>query len=169
MVVDFLLCRAELGVLSGEIGLEEDLRFGAGLGGGRIQPFEQVERVDRMNGRERGGRLSGLVRLQMTDEVPSRPGQSRRGRDLPLRFLDLVFAEIPLTGLPCRADVVGIERLGDGNQGDIRRTATGAPGGIVDARSDRREVLRDRLDGGNSVWSTAGWIRTVDRYCVVTS
>src|SRR5688500_3335295 len=83
----------------------------------------------------------------MPDQVPSRPGQPRRGRDLLLRFLDLVFAEVPLTGIPCRANAVGVERLGDGNQGDIRRTATGAPGGIVDARSDLCEVLGDRLDG----------------------
>jgi hypothetical protein len=40
---EVLFSRPVLGFLAGEVGLNEDLRFGAGLGGGRIQPFEELE------------------------------------------------------------------------------------------------------------------------------
>src|SRR5690349_15924830 len=98
-----------------------------------------------MDDREGTGGLAGLVGLEVPDEMPPGAGQPRCLPDLALRLLDFVLAEIPLPGLPRRAHTIGIEGLGDGDQGDLRRVAAGAPGGGVDARPDLCEVRGDRL------------------------
>ena len=97
---------------------------------------------------ERRRGLPGLVGLQVADEVPSGAGQFGGRGDLLLRLLHLVLAEVPLTGAPRRADVIGAEGLGDGDQGDGRRVAAGPPGSRVDPRPDLGEVVRDGLFGG---------------------
>ena len=62
-----------------------------------------------------------------------RSGRSAVSADLPLGFLDLVFAEVELTGGGGRANVVGGECLGDGDEADRGRVASGPAGGARDA------------------------------------
>ena len=83
--------------------------------------------------------------------MPPRARSVRRRRDLLLGFLDLVLAEVPLAGVPCRADASAPNVFETATRVIVRRTATGAPGGIGDARSDLGEVLGDRLDSRQQV------------------
>src|SRR5688500_10826433 len=101
-----------------------------------------------MNDRERGRGFTGLVGLEMTDEVPAGAGQVGGRGDLLLRLLDLVLAELALAGAPGGADVLSVEGLGDRDECDCRRIAAGPPGRRVDPRPDLREVLCDGLIGG---------------------
>ena len=74
-MVDVLFGRPMLGVLAGEVGLKEDLRFGAGLGGGRVEPLQQIQESIEWMTANGARRLAGLVGLQMADQVPSGAGR----------------------------------------------------------------------------------------------
>jgi hypothetical protein len=70
----------------------------------------------------------------------------RRSPHLLQGFLDLVFAEIDLSGRCRRADVIRVERLGDRDKRDAVRIARDATCCARDARSDGAEIFSN--DGG---------------------
>ena len=116
--------------------------------------------------------LAGLVGLQMPDEVPSGAGKIGGRGDLLFRLLHLVLAEVPLSRLPRRADVVGAEGLRHGDQGDSRRVAAGPSGCCLDPRPDLGEVVSDGLFGGQRQEGPSTIrraLRIVDVKLVVTS
>ena len=57
-------------------------------------------------------------------------------RDFLQGFLDLVFAEIALSGGPGGADAVGVESLGNGYEEDVRRVPADPARGLVDPGPD---------------------------------
>ena len=67
----------------------------------------------------------------MADEVPAERQVGGVG-DLAFGFLNLVFAEIDLTGGGGGADVIGGKCLGDGDQTDGGGVASGPAGGARD-------------------------------------
>ena len=79
--------------------------------------------------------LFRLVRLQVADQVPANR-QVRRLVHLLERFLDLVFAEIDLTGVGGGAHELGGECFGNGDEADGGGVAPGPAGRPRDARAD---------------------------------
>ena len=70
-------------------------------------------------------------------------GDIGRLADLLQGFLDLVLAEIALARRAGGADVIGAERLRDGDERDLVRVTAGAAGGRVDPCPDDLEIVRD--------------------------
>src|SRR5688572_12359029 len=122
------------------------------------------------DGKRRGG-LPDLVGLEMPDEVPAGAGEAGCRRDLPLSFLDLVLAEVAVSRLPRRAHSIGVERLGNGHQGDVCGAAAGPPRSGPDAGVYGREVCRDLVVvqqvGGWSVRRSRTGQRIVRRYFLI--
>ena len=116
--------------------------------------------------------LANLVGLQMPDEVPAGAGEIGGRGDLLFRLLHLVLAEVPLSRLPRRADMIGAERLRYGDQGDGRRVAAGPSGCCLDPRPDLGVVVSDGLFGGQRQEGPSTIrraLRIVDVKLVVTS
>jgi hypothetical protein len=91
--------------------------------------------VDGVHDVETRRRLLCFVRLQVANEVP--PQRKLRGAvDLRQRLLDLVFAEVDLTGGCRRADRVGRKCFGDSDEADGCGIAARPAGGPRDARAD---------------------------------
>jgi hypothetical protein len=80
----------------------------------------------------------------MTHEMPPE-GKPGRLADLPERFLDLVLAEIDLAGICGGANDICAEGLGDGDEADLRRVASGAAGGVRDAFADLPQPCAERV------------------------
>src|SRR5262249_39039418 len=96
-----------------------------------IHPLEQKSAVDGVNDVKLGRGLPGLVRLQMSDEVPSER-QVRQILTFLLSFLELVFAEVDLAIPGDRANGVRSVRFRDGDEVDLRKVASGPGGGARD-------------------------------------
>ncbi len=112
------------------------------LAGGVVEPLQQLDRVDRLDARERCGGLLRLVRLEVADEMPPCRDIGRVG-DLLQAFLHLVLAELPLPGRPRLAHAVGAERLRDGDQRDLGCRPSRAAGRLGDPLPDFGEVAGD--------------------------
>ncbi len=116
------------------------LRHLLGDGLGDLRP------VDGVDGIEQRHRLPGLVGLQRPDQVQLDVGVAlAQGRPLGLGLLHAVLAEQAVAGVEHRRDVLGPERLGDGDQIDRRRLAPGRARSRGDARRDARKPLRLRV------------------------
>ncbi len=111
-------------------------------GGRLVEPRQQIDPVHRVDPRERAGRLAGLVRLQVSNQVPLQR-EIAQERGLVEALLHAVFTEMALTGAGGRAHEARVERLGDGDERNGGGIACRALGGRGDAAADVVEV------GGN--------------------
>ena len=102
-----------LGWLSSEIDLHQKRDLASHSRRGFVEFRDHCAIVDRVNHIEPGPGFPHLVRLQVTDQMPS---DSEIGGLIHLlqRLLDFVFAKVELTGVSCGADGVNGKRFGDG-------------------------------------------------------
>src|SRR5262249_14867321 len=112
-----------------------------------VNPLQQRRGVERMHRVETRAGLLGLVRLQMTDEMPAdvRRAAARAERvDLRQRLLHLVLTEIDLAGRGGLAHVLDRKCFGNGDEADRGGVASRTAGGPRDARADVRQPCGDR-------------------------
>lgn len=89
------------------------------------------------------GHVPRFVGLQWADGVPLEIWQIRQLAGLVAQLLRVVFAECPLAGRVALANEFRALQLGDGDQLDVRRGASSAAAGGLDALANERQV------GGN--------------------
>src|SRR5262245_16121069 len=99
-----------------EVDLDEDLERPAPTRRRLVDLLQQRTRVNRPN-RIESYRLFRFVRLQVADEMPAKR-KIRGGRDFRESLLDLVFAEIDLSGLCGRTNVARRKGFGNGDELD---------------------------------------------------
>ena len=99
------------------------MRLRADVVRNQVDAVRQLDRIDGMDEVEELERGTDLVGLEMSDQVPAR---TRHARGLlPGRLLDLVLADDRKAVLPRLADDVLAVRLGDGDDLDLGRIASG--------------------------------------------
>ena len=98
-----------------QIHLHQQIDGSTGTPSRFVELRDQLRAVHRVNHVETFGGLASLVGLKMTDQMPAdcRAGE---GEHLRHAFLNLVLPEIDLAGVCRQADVVGAERLGNGDE-----------------------------------------------------
>ena len=152
--------RVEAGL--GRVGIDVDLEQdrvadpGPNLVREPAKPLGQAHGVDGLDRIEQLQRVSRLVGLERPDQVPARAGDER---DLDGRLLDPVLAEQVEPGRDRVAQRLGIDGLGDRDQGDRAGIATGAPaGGARSARATAILAAPVRVDpaGGSTARSCVG-------------
>ena len=123
------------------VDLDEELQAPAllghllGDGCGDLGPVDGVDRI------EQGDGLLGLVGLQRADQVQLDVGIAlAQRRPLGLGLLHAVLAEQAMAGVEDGLDMLGAERLGDGDELDGGRVALGAVRGGGDAAAGRRRA-----------------------------
>ena len=109
-----------------------------------IQPGQQIQGVDRVDGAEQRQRPPGLVRLQVANQVPFRV---RQRPDLGLRFLDAVLAQDAEAGIQRGAGHRRRESLGDRHQPEALGVASGALRGGAQAGQQGVGPGADQLRG----------------------
>ena len=119
-----------LGFLSRNVDLQQHVLRLAESISAAVDFLGQLGAVNRVDGVEKPHGVLGLVALQVADEVPNAAAEFL---DLAARFLDLVLAEVDLAGVGRGPDVLGTERLGNGDEADVGRVAPGTAGGARDA------------------------------------
>ena len=95
-----------------------------------------------MNGIGRARRFPGLVGLQVADQMPLQPTIGLL-RNFLQGFLDLVFAEIPLSRVSRRAHSIDGMGLGNGDQANVIWRSPRSAGRVRDAFANARQPLRD--------------------------
>ena len=97
------------------------------------------------------GQVPRFVDLQWADGVPMEIWQIRQLVGLVAQLLRIVFAKRPLAGRVALANECRALQLGDGDQLNVRRGASGAAAGSLDALANQRQVGGDlaqrRLQG----------------------
>ena len=134
----FLFPRAMFRRFAGQIHLDEQFQCATRLGRRFVDFLEQGRVVDRVNHVEEGGGLPGFIRLQVTDEMPG-DGEIRGLRSFLLSFLDLVLAEVDLSGLCRGAHPARVEGFRDGDDTDAGDVAAGPGGGARDTVAHVRQ------------------------------
>jgi hypothetical protein len=96
--------------------------------------------------------LSGLVRLEVAEEMPP-DGSIGRCTDLQQGLLDAVLPEVALPGGISLADGVERKRLGDSDEADGGEVPAGRGRRGGDARADGRQPVGD---GRQGPWCASG-------------
>ncbi|SOY59176.1 hypothetical protein CBM2586_A100239 [Cupriavidus phytorum] len=135
---------AALAGFAADIDLDADLQRRHAGRALRRQPLGDPEPVDGVDPVEMFRHRPRLVALQRADEMPLQAvAQVGQRGDLVDAFLDVVLAELALSGGVCGPYAVGGNGLGNGQQGDVR----GLPAGLLCCR---RNALAHGLQvGGN--------------------
>src|SRR5262249_21589139 len=127
--------RAVLGRLAGQVDLDQQLDSPAGRMCCLVEPFDKLRAVDRVDHIEAGAGLSGLVRLEVTNEMPL---DLEIGSLINLEegLLYFVLAEVDLPGKRRRANVLYAKHFRNGDEPDRSGITSGAKGGLRDAIAD---------------------------------
>ena len=135
---------AVLGLLGGELDLDEDGEGFAEGAGGVVEALGDAEGVDGVDGVEELGGAGGLVGLEGANEVHLRGSGSGGGCGLLLLpLLDAVFAEEALAGgVSFEEGLYGMD-FADGHEGDVGERAIGAGAGFGDLGADLGEIFGD--------------------------
>lgn len=96
------LCR-----LVREINLDKHVGSSIQFACDSVEPFSQLNAIDRMNNIKRLDCLPSLIRLKMTDQMPARAAVDLSG--FAQRFLNAILAEVSRAGVDCLLYCVWIE------------------------------------------------------------
>ena len=111
--------RAVLGRFARQIHLDEHVQTTSRRARGFIEFLDQRRAINRLDDVESGG-FFGLVRLQVSDQMPAQ-GEIGGLVHLEQRFLDLVLAEVDLTGIGGSAHELGGKGFGNGDEANRGR------------------------------------------------
>lgn len=125
---------AGFGGLVAELHFEKDGQGLCGFGGGFVESFGEAERVDGVDGVEERSGFSGLVGLQMADEVNFRVHvELGEAGALRFEFLHAIFAEESEARGDGFGNGFGGVEFGDGHEADVAAAAAGAAAGCGNA------------------------------------